>query len=89
VPTLAEAGLKGLEVRNWVGLFAPVNTPPAILQQIHKDLAGFMRQPATQERLAKLALAYIDMPPREFGAFVKQESERWGQIIRSAGITAD
>jgi tripartite-type tricarboxylate transporter receptor subunit TctC len=89
VPTLAEAGLKGLEVRNWVGLFAPVNTPPAITQQIHKDLAGFMRQAATQERLAKLALAYIDMPPREFGVFVKQESERWGQIIRSAGITPD
>jgi tripartite-type tricarboxylate transporter receptor subunit TctC len=89
VPTLAEAGLKGLEVRNWVGLFAPVNTPSPILQQIYKDVASFMRQSTTQERLAKLALAYIDMPPREFSAFVKQESDRWGQIIRQAGITAD
>jgi tripartite-type tricarboxylate transporter receptor subunit TctC len=48
-----------------------------------------MRQSATQERLAKLALQYIDMPPREFGIFVKQESDRWGHIIRSAGITAE
>jgi tripartite-type tricarboxylate transporter receptor subunit TctC len=89
VPTLAEAGLKGLEVRNWVGLFAPVNTPAPIVQQVYSDLASFMRQSATQERLAKLALSYIDMPPREFAGFVKQESDRWGQIIRSAGITAD
>ncbi len=89
VPTLAEAGLKGLEVRNWVGLFAPANTPAPILQQVYSDLASFMRQSATQERLAKLALSYIDMPPREFAGFVKQESDRWGQIIRSAGITAD
>ncbi len=89
VPTLAEAGLKGLEVRNWVGLFAPANTPAPILQQVYSDLASFMRQSATQERLAKLALSYIDMPPGEFAGFVKQESDRWGQIIRSAGITAD
>jgi tripartite-type tricarboxylate transporter receptor subunit TctC len=89
VPTLAEAGLKGLEVRNWVGLFAPASTPAAIIQQLYGDVASFMRQSATQERLAKLALRYIDMPPREFSSFVTQESERWGQIIRSAGITAD
>jgi tripartite-type tricarboxylate transporter receptor subunit TctC len=89
VPTLAEAGLKGLEVRNWVGLFAPVNTPAAIVQQLHGDLSVFMRQAVTQERLAKLALSYIDMPPREFASFVKQESDRWGKIIRSAGITAE
>ncbi len=89
VPTLAEAGLKGLEVRNWVGLFAPVNTPASIAQQLHGDLSVFMRQNATQERLAKLALSYIDMPPQEFASFVKQESDRWGHIIRSVGITAD
>jgi tripartite-type tricarboxylate transporter receptor subunit TctC len=89
VPTLAEAGLKGLEVRNWVGLFAPAGTPAPILQQIHSDVASFLRQGATEERLAKLALNYIDMPPREFSAFVKQESDRWGKIIRDAGITAE
>jgi tripartite-type tricarboxylate transporter receptor subunit TctC len=89
VPTLSEAGLKGLEVRNWVGLFAPTATPAPIVQQLYGDLASFMRQGATQERLAKLALSYIDMPPREFTSFVAQESLRWGQIIRTAGITAD
>jgi tripartite-type tricarboxylate transporter receptor subunit TctC len=89
VPTLSDAGLKGLEVRNWVGLFAPSGTPSAIVQQIYADVAPFMSTSATQERLSKLALSYIDMPPPAFTKFVGQESDRWGQVIRSAGITAD
>jgi tripartite-type tricarboxylate transporter receptor subunit TctC len=89
VPTLSEAGLKGLEVRNWIGLFAPASTPSSVIQQLYNDGAQVMKQTATLERLNKLALSYIDMPPAAFAGFVKQESDRWGKIIRSVGIRAD
>ncbi len=89
VPTLTQAGIKGLEVRNWVGLFAPAGTPPAVLQKLNRDVAGVMRKPETQERLAGLALVYREMTPREFADFVKREGQRWGEVIKSVGITAD
>jgi tripartite-type tricarboxylate transporter receptor subunit TctC len=89
VPTLSEAGLQGVEVRNWIGLFAPLGTPTNIVQKVHQEVHQIMRQPALQERLSKLALAYIDMPPQDFARFVKSENERWGAIITAVGITAD
>jgi tripartite-type tricarboxylate transporter receptor subunit TctC len=89
VPTLIESGVKGLEVRNWIGLFAPVGTADPIVQQLHRDVVGVLRKPETQERLSKLALTHIDMTSREFAAFVKSESQRWGAVIKSVGITSE
>jgi tripartite-type tricarboxylate transporter receptor subunit TctC len=89
VPTLTESGVKGLEVRNWVGLFAPKGTAEAIVQKLNRDVAGVMRKPQTQERLSRLALMHIEMAPLDFSAFVKNESQRWGDVIKSVGITAD
>jgi tripartite-type tricarboxylate transporter receptor subunit TctC len=89
VPTLIESGVKGLEVRNWIGLFAPVGTADPIVQQLHTDVVGVLRKPETQERLSKLALTHIDMTSREFAAFVKSESQRWGAVIKSVGITSE
>jgi tripartite-type tricarboxylate transporter receptor subunit TctC len=89
VPTLTEAGLVGVDVRNWIGLFAPLGTHSLIVQRLHTEVLNLMREPVTQERLSKLALTHFDMPPREFATFVKQESERWGVVIKTMGITAD
>jgi tripartite-type tricarboxylate transporter receptor subunit TctC len=89
VPTLIESGVKGLEVRNWIGLFAPAGTADPIVQQLHRDVEGVLRKPETQERLSKLALTHIDMTSREFAAFVTSESQRWGAVIKSVGITSE
>jgi tripartite-type tricarboxylate transporter receptor subunit TctC len=89
VPTLIESGVKGLEVRNWIGLFAPAGMADPIVQQLHRDVVGVLRKPETQERLSKLALTHIDMTSREFAAFVKSESQRWGAVIKSVGITSE
>jgi tripartite-type tricarboxylate transporter receptor subunit TctC len=89
IPTLAESGVKGVEVRNWIGLFAPLGTAQAVLQKLNDDVNGVMRKSETQERLSKLALTHIEMTPRSFSEFVNIESQRWGAVIKSVGIKAD
>lgn len=88
-PTLAEAGLKDFEVRNWTGLFAPAGTPAAVVNQLYGDIHRLLSTPDVQAKLAKQAVAYLDMDPKSFGAFVKRESEKWGAVIRAVDITAD
>nr|WP_281399053.1 tripartite tricarboxylate transporter substrate-binding protein [Paenacidovorax monticola] len=89
VPTLAESGLKNFEVRNWTGLLAPAGTPAPVVNQLQADISRFMLQPETQARLAKQALTYLDMKPKEFAGFIQRESDKWGQVIRAVGVTAD
>ena len=88
-PTLAESGLKNFEVRNWTGLLAPVGTPAPIVNQLQADISRFMLQPDTQARLAKQGLTHLDMKPREFASFIQRESDKWGEVIRAVGVTAD
>lgn len=88
-PTLTEAGLKDFEVRNWTGLFAPAGTPATVVNQLHADVHRFMSSADVQAKLARQALAYLDMNPKAFGAFVKRESDKWGAVIRAVDITAD
>ena len=88
-PTLTEAGVAGLDVRNWAGILVPAGTPPAIVAQLHADISRFMRSPDMQGRLGKAALAYSELSPREFAAFIRSESEKWGTVIRAAGVMAD
>lgn len=89
VPTMTEAGVKGLDARNWIGLFAPAQTPAPVIQQLNADVAAFLRLPATQEKMSRLALTYIDMSPADFASFVRLETDRWGRVIRSLGITPE
>lgn len=88
-PTLAESGLKNFEVRNWTGLLAPAGTPAPIINQLQADISRFMLQPDTQARMAKQALTYLDMKPKEFASFIQRESDKWGEVIRAVGVTAD
>ena len=85
LPSISET-LPGFDVKNWIGLFAPAGTPPAVVKKLHDEVAKIMQQPAVQKKLEAEGAKYYAMTPEAFGAFQKKESVRWGKIIKSAGI---
>lgn len=85
LPSISET-LPGFDVKNWIGLFAPAGTPPAVIKKLHDDVSKIMQQPAVQKKLESEGAKYYAMTPEAFGAFQKKESVRWGKIIKSAGI---
>jgi len=85
LPSISET-LPGFDVKNWIGLFAPAGTPPAIVKKLHAEVSKIMQQPAVQKKLESEGAKYYAMSPGAFGAFQKKEAARWGGIIKSAGI---
>jgi tripartite-type tricarboxylate transporter receptor subunit TctC len=88
VPPLAEA-LPGFVSVTWFGLVAPPKTPDAIAEKIAAGVADALRQPDLLKRLADIAAEPVGSSPAEMAAFMKQETERWGAVIRSAGVKVD
>ncbi len=86
LPTIQEAGVPGYEMIGWNGIFVPKGTPPDISARLHDVLAKILADAATRKQLADLGAEAIGNPQPAFAAFVKQESERWGRIIREKGI---
>ena len=89
VPTMAESGLPGFEVTNWIGVFAPAGTPSEIASRLNAEIMRIMRLPEVQSRLANEGAKFTSNTPDEFAAFVKAEITKWGTLIRAAGIRAD
>ncbi|GGG36649.1 hypothetical protein GCM10010964_25660 [Caldovatus sediminis] len=88
LPTMAET-LPGFEVGVWTGLFAPVATPRPIVERIAAATRDALAAPGLVARFAELGVAPHPAGPDEYAAFMRAEIERWGAVIRRAGITAD
>ena len=89
VPTVAESGLPGFEVSNWIGLFAPAGTPPEIVSKLNSEVQKIMRSPDVQKRLEAEGARFIPTTPGEFAAFQKDELIKWAKIIKDANIKAE
>jgi len=85
LPSISET-LPGFDVKNWIGLFAPAGTPPAVVKKLHAEVSKIMQQPSVQKKLESEGVKYYAMSPEAFGTFQKKEAVRWGKIIQSAGI---
>jgi tripartite-type tricarboxylate transporter receptor subunit TctC len=85
-PTFAEAGLPGFEVTGWFGFFVPAKTPPEIVAKIHADTARALADTALRGRLEELGIVVVGSTPAELAAFLKAEMEKWGPVIKEAGI---
>ena len=88
LPTVAESGFSGFEATAWAGVSAPKGTPTAIVERLHaatlKSLNGPMR--AKQEATGALI---VGSTPTQFTQFVREETAKWTQVIRTANIKAD
>src|SRR3954469_11669184 len=89
VPTAAEAGLAGFDVTTWYGILAPAGTPRPIIQRLNGELTKMMQAPEIKERLGALATDPLTSTPEEFGAYIKREIAKWGDVIRKAGLKAE
>jgi tripartite-type tricarboxylate transporter receptor subunit TctC len=86
LPTIAESGVPGYEANNWNGVVAPARTPKAIIERLHREVAAILKESAVAERMAKSALEPIGDTPNEFSRYLKSESDKWGKLVKSAGI---
>ena len=84
IPTIAEV-LPGFEVNNWIGLFAPADTPSEIVQRWNTEVVRFMQSPEIQARLRNEGARFVPTAPHQFAAFVKAEIAKWAPVVRASG----
>lgn len=92
VPTMDEAGLKGFEVSIWHALYAPKKTPKAVIEKLTKALQEALKDATVKKRFADLGtepVAENRATPEAHRALLKSETDRWGPIIKKAGVYAD
>jgi tripartite-type tricarboxylate transporter receptor subunit TctC len=89
LPTAAEAGLAGYEVSTWYGLFAPKNTPPAIVAQMTKEMQKAMQAPAIKEAWERNGSDVPDVTGPDFAKMVSAEVERWRKVVTEANVKLD
>jgi tripartite-type tricarboxylate transporter receptor subunit TctC len=89
IPTLDESALPGFDNAAWHCLFAPANTPPAVISKLHSDVVRVLRMPATIERMAAEGVDVIGGTPAELAAYIKQDFAKYEKLIRAAGIKVD
>src|SRR3954470_19703720 len=90
VPTLSESGaegLRGFEASSWFGLVAPMRTPAPIVARLAAETAAALRDAELQKRFGDLGARLVGNTPAEFARRIAEERARWGEVIRSAGIT--
>jgi tripartite-type tricarboxylate transporter receptor subunit TctC len=88
VPTMAEAGVAGMEVSSWSAFFVPARTPREIIRKIHTDTVTALVEPAVREKLEQGGVVVIGSTPDELASFLSSEMDRWGQVIKGANIRA-
>jgi tripartite-type tricarboxylate transporter receptor subunit TctC len=89
VETVAEQGYPGFETSQWYGINAPAKTPPAIIARLADAAAKAARMPSVLERFAVDNAEAIGSTPKEYGEFIAKEQQRWGDVVRKAGIKAN
>ncbi|HEX2825099.1 MAG TPA: tripartite tricarboxylate transporter substrate binding protein [Burkholderiales bacterium] len=87
LPTIAEAGVPGYESHAWYGFVVPAKTPQPIVAKLNQEIVRILNAPDTIEALRPYGLEPWTMTPEQFGAYIRSEGEKWGRIIREAGIT--
>jgi tripartite-type tricarboxylate transporter receptor subunit TctC len=86
VPTVAEAGVAGYEVTSWNGLFAPVGTPPEIIDLLNKAIREIVAMPDVKQRYADLGIEAKASTPEELKARLTADIAKWAAVIERAGI---
>jgi len=86
IPTMAEAGLPGMEATVWNGLFAPAGTPRPVVVLFQEQFAKALDAPDIRDAIAASGAEPGGRPPEEFAEFVRAEIAKWGKVIKDAGI---
>jgi tripartite-type tricarboxylate transporter receptor subunit TctC len=85
LPTVAEEGLKDFDMRMWFGLMAPAGTPEDVVDKLSRVAGEAVRSESVKEALAKQGYDPLGGTRQEFGAFIKDEIEKWGKVVATFG----
>ena len=86
LPTMDEAGVTGFDMDSWAGIFAPANTPAAIITQLNTELRKIIDSAETKQKLRAAGFEAFSSSPQELETFVKVQLDKWGKMIKDAGI---
>ena len=84
-PTVGESGLN-VQGEAWIGLVGPAGTPAAIVQRLNQAVTGIMTTPEMRERMAALSFRTMSSTPEAFRRLIRDDSTKWGAVIRGAGL---
>jgi tripartite-type tricarboxylate transporter receptor subunit TctC len=88
VPTLSDF-VPGYESSAWYGVGAPKGTPPEIIERLNKEVNAFLVDPKMKTRIAEMGATTVAGSPADFGKLVADETEKWGKVVKFAGVKAD
>lgn len=89
LPTIAESGLPGYEMLNWLGMFAPAGTPRAVVDKLSSEAMRIVRLPEITKRFHAQGAEPSPLGADEFAAFVNSEVEKWAKVVKATGMTAE
>jgi tripartite-type tricarboxylate transporter receptor subunit TctC len=89
VPTMAEAGVKNVEVYSWQAIVAPKGLPPTVLTKANGAIVAALNDPAVKQQFTAIGFEVVGNTPAQFAAFQKQEFDRWKKVIETGKITID
>ncbi len=89
VPTLAETGLPGIDVSQWLSLAAPAKTPKEIVTRLNAEVAKILAAPSTREKLEAIGFEATPSSPQELAAMYRAGMERWGPLVKELKLELD
>jgi len=89
VPTLKESGFPKLEAVAWMGIVAPAGTPPQVVNAINAAVNSVLQTTDIKHKFAGMGGTPVGGTPEEFGTFIREEVNRWGELIEKAGVHAE
>jgi tripartite-type tricarboxylate transporter receptor subunit TctC len=85
LPVVADF-IRGYEASQWYGIVAPANTPADIVEKLNREINAGIADPGLKARLAAIGGEPLPGPAAEFGKLIAEETEKWGKVVRTAGI---
>jgi tripartite-type tricarboxylate transporter receptor subunit TctC len=86
VPTLAELGYPEAEFQSWNGVHVPRGTPKAVIEKLNTEIDKFVNTPQMHQRMEDFGFESGHGTPEQFGAFVKNDMERWNSVVKTTGV---
>jgi tripartite-type tricarboxylate transporter receptor subunit TctC len=88
VPTVAES-VPGYEASGWIGVGAPRNTPPEVIDRLNKEINAALDDPKIKARIVDLGNTVLSGSPADFGKLIAEETEKWAKVVKFSGAKAD